>query len=661
MTDVSPELSKHLLQQMLRIRRMEEKCADLYTQTKIRGFLHLYIGEEAIAAGVIDVLRDDDAVVGTYREHGHALMKGVAMNDIMAEMFGKVTGCSRGRGGSMHLFSAEKRVYGGHAIVGAGFPFAVGLGLADKKLGNDRVTVIFFGEGAVAEGEFHEAMNLAALWKVPVLFCCENNQYAMGTALDRSESQPDIHLKAASYGISSAQVDGMDVVACRQAAQRAVDALRRGEGPQFLEFKTYRFRAHSMFDAELYRKKSEVELWKQRCPIQCIFEKLKKSGEVDDAQLAELSRLAEAEVQASVEFAESSEWESLDDLYKFVHSENTPISPETTPAGTPQKITYREALKRAHQAAMRNDSRVFLIGEDVARYGGAFAVSKGLAEEFGEDRIMDTPLSESGFTGAGIGAAVGGMRPIVEVMTVNFALLALDQIINTASTFLHMSGGQINVPVVIRMTTGAGRQLGAQHSMSLEGWLAHIPGLKVLAPATMEDARGMLGTALNDPDPVLIFENGGLYNMEGTLDENAGDVPITGAAIRRPGTQVSLITYGINVHKCLEAATQLAEQGVDAEVLDLRVLRPLDLETLKASVSKTHRAVIVDDDWKTGGLGAEIGVRLAEEAFFELDAPIRRVCRAEVPMPYARHMEEHALPKVSEIVATALALVKPHV
>lgn len=324
------------------------------------------------------------------------------------------------------------------------------------------------------------------------------------------------------------------------------------------------------------------------------------------------------------------------------------------------KMTYREAVRQAIREAMIKDERVFLMGEDVGAYGGSYAVSKGLLEEFGEERIRDTPLSESGFVGAGIGAALGGMRPIIEVMTVNFSFLALDQIVNTASAFLHMSGGQFNVPVVIRMGTGAGRQLAAQHSMSLEGWYGHIPGLRILAPATVQDARGMLQPALDDPDPVLIFENASLYNMEGDAGDQ-GPVDIHKAAIRREGKDISIITYGINLFKCLEAAELLAAENISAEVIDLRVLRPLDTNTFVESVQKTHRALIVDDGWKTGSISAEIGMQIVENAFFALDAPIARVARREVPMPYAKHMEEAALPKVSEIVDAARNLVKPHV
>ena len=315
--------------------------------------------------------------------------------------------------------------------------------------------------------------------------------------------------------------------------------------------------------------------------------------------------------------------------------------------------TYREAMRMALREAMQRDSRVFLMGEDVGRYGGSYAVSKGLLEEFGEERIRDTPLSESAFVGAGIGAALGGMRPIVEIMTVNFSLLALDQIVNNAATLRHMSGGQLSVPLVIRMATGAGRQLAAQHSHSLEGWYAHIPGLRVLAPATLEDARGMLWTALQDPDSVIIFEHAMLYNLEGDLAADAGAVEIDHAAVRRAGGDVTLITYGGSLGKALLAAEQLATEGISAEIIDLRSLRPLDSNAILASVKKTHRAVVIDEGWKSVGLSAEVSACIMEGAFYDLDAPVMRVCSREVPIPYAKHMEEAALPQVPAIVQAA--------
>ena len=322
-------------------------------------------------------------------------------------------------------------------------------------------------------------------------------------------------------------------------------------------------------------------------------------------------------------------------------------------------ITYREALRQGLRHALQADPRVFLMGEDVGRYGGTYAVSKGLLEEFGAHRVRDTPLSESGFVGCGIGAAINGLRPIVEVMTVNFSLLAMDQIVNNAATLRHMSGGQVGVPVVLRMTSGAGRQLAAQHSHSLEVWYAHVPGLRVVAPATVEDARGMLLAALQCPDPVVIFEHAMLLNTEGELPDPPPAVSLEGAVVRRSGTDLSLITYGGSLPRCLVAASQLAREGIEAEVLDLRCLRPLDMAAIAATVRRTRRALVVDEGWKTCGLAAEIMALLIEQVFYELDAAPARVCSAEVPMPYAKHLEDAALPNAKRIVEAAHALIQP--
>jgi pyruvate dehydrogenase E1 component beta subunit len=330
-------------------------------------------------------------------------------------------------------------------------------------------------------------------------------------------------------------------------------------------------------------------------------------------------------------------------------------------SGQSKKMTFREAVREGMRAAILADPRVFLMGEDVGHYGGCFAASRGMLGEFGPERIRDTPLAESGFVGAGIGAALGGMRPIVEIMTCNFSLLALDQIMNTAATLLHMSGGQFNVPLVIRIATGGGKQLAAQHSHSLEGWYAHIPGIKILTPATIEDGYGMLATALADPDPVLIFENQTLYNMEGELPANAGPVEISKASIRREGTDISIITYGASLYKALDAALALATMEISAEVIDLRVLRPLDDASIMRSVAKTHRVLVVDEGWRSGGISAEISARITEQAFYELDQPVQRLCSAEVPIPYAHHLEQAALPQVDTIVTAVQNLLHRHV
>jgi len=683
---LGPTHAREQLAAMLRIRHFESRCAELYTEERIRGFLHLYDGEEGIAVGVAAALDGEDRVVATYREHGHALARGVPMESVFAELLGLSNGCSGGRGGSMHLFDRERRFYGGNAIVAGGLPLAAGLALADRMRADSHVTCCFFGEGAVAEGEFHEAMNLASLWRLPVLFICENNGYAMGTALDISEAGTDVAAKAAAYAMHGEALDGMDVIAVESAARRARrHIIERGE-PYLLECRTYRFRAHSMFDAQLYRSKEEIEQWRAKGPIRRLRGWLEESELLGAGAFADLERSVAADVEAALERAERGTPEPVETLTRFVtamrstaapSTDNTSAFPsssdrlqtvQTAPDGSPPlravdeadavDSSYREAIRAAIVEAMETDERVFLMGEDVGHYGGCYAVSKGLLERFGAERIRDTPLSESGFTGAGIGAAVAGMRPIVEIMTVNFSLLALDQIVNTAATLRHMSNDAFGVPLVIRMATGAGRQLAAQHSHSLEAWYAHVPGLRVLAPATLEDARGMLATALADPDPVLIFEHVMLYNESGVLAHDAGAVDIERAAVRRSGTDLSIVTHGGSLHKALAAAEQLAADDIEAEVVDLRVLRPLDMATILASISRTHRLLVVDEGWCTAGLSAEIGMRVASEAFFELDAAPARVCGVEVPIPYPAHLEQAALPQVDTIVQVATKLVR---
>lgn len=642
----------HLLRQLVRIRHFEAKCVELYQAQKILGFLHLYDGEEAVSVGVMEALGAEDAIVATYREHGQAIARGVAMDRLMAEMLGKQEGCCRGRGGSMHIFDRATRFYGGNAIVGGGLPLAIGVALGDKMQSKKALTACFFGDGAVEEGEFHESMNLAEVWKLPVLFVCENNLYSMGMAVERAESETNIARKAAAYRMPGVAVDGMDVVAVEAAAREAVERIRAGGGPQFLECRTYRFRAHSMFDSQAYRSKDEIETWRSKGPIARFEGWLRESGLAHEEDVARIEAEANAEIEAAVAFAEAGTREPVEELERFVTMDQVAVMSDVA------AMTYREACKQGIRDALLADPKCFLMGEDVGRYGGCYAVTKGLLEEFGEERIRDTPLSESAYVGAGIGAALAGMRPIVEIMTVNFSLLALDQIVNNAATIPHMSGGQFAVPLVIRMATGGGRRVAAQHSHSLEGWYAHIPWLRILAPAVIEDARWMLAAALADPNPVLIFEHVMLYNMEGALDPAVTEVDIAQAKCRRDGRDVTLIGYGNGLLKALAAADLLEADGIAAEVIDLRVLRPLDTATILASVTKTRRVVIVDEGWKSGSLAAEIGMRIVEDGFFDLDAPLRRVCGREVPMPYAPHLEDAALPQPADIAAAARGLVR---
>src|SRR5438094_553870 len=525
------ELQRRMLRQMLLIRRFEEKAAEAYALGKIGGFCHLYIGQEAVAVGSLNALRDDDYVICSYREHGQALVRGIPATAVMAELFGKATGCSRGKGGSMHLFDAGKRFMGGHGIVGGHIPLAAGLGFAIKYRDGDQLCLCYFGEAAVNIGAFHEALNMASVWKLPVIFCCENNRYGMGTAFERVAAVTDVVEHACSYDLAAELVNGM---------------------------------------------------------------------------------------------------------------------------GAMQGMTYGDALNQALREEMQRDADVFLMGEEVGVYQGAYKVSRGLLEEFGPKRVVDTPIAELGFAGIGVGAAMAGLRPVVEFMTWNFAVLALDQIVNSAAKLLYMTGGQLKMPIVFRGPNGAALQLGSQHSQAWESWLAHIPGLKVVAPATPADAKGLLKSAIRDNNPVIVLEGEMLYNTKGEVPEGEYVVPIGRADVKRAGRDVTLICHSKTVAVALNAAEQLAEQErVSAEVVDLRSLRPLDDAAITASVAKTNRAVVIEEGWPHCGIGAQVVDVIQREAFDHLDAPVLRVTQADVPMPYNKQLERRAKPSPDKVVAAA--------
>ena len=586
--------------QMLMIRLFENACARLYMQGKIKGFLHLYIGEEAIAIGSISVLNQDDYVISHYRDHGHALAKGMDPGVVMAELCGKATGSSAGKGGSMHLFDASKCFMGGHAIVGGLLPIAVGLGLAIKLQGESRVVLCFFGDGAVNQGEFHESLNLASLWRLPVVFFLENNLYGMGSHVDTTHAGGrDIYVTADPYRIPAVQIDGMDLMAVRDATTEALTRVRSDGGPVFIEAMTYRFRGHSMADPSIYRDQGEVEEWRARSP-----------------SWIRGTRTSTPEVRFPL--------------------------PETI---------IREAIAQGLREALRSDDSVFIMGEDIGAYGGGYAVTRGFLDEFGPKRVRDTPIAESVIVGSAVGAALGGLRPVVEIMTINFALLAMDQIVNHAAKLHYMSNGQFTVPIVIRTVTGGGGQLGATHSQSLEGWFASVPGLKVVAPSTPHDALGLLRTAVKDENPVVYAEHALLYTARGEVPEGWYEIPFGQAVVRRPGADVTIIAYSRMAHVAMQAASILAStKGREAEVIDLRSLRPLDYGTIIESVKKTNRAVVVEEAWRTGSFSGEIASAIQEAAFDYLDGPVARVGGDDVPMPYAGPLETEAIPSAKRVL-----------
>jgi 2-oxoisovalerate dehydrogenase E1 component len=658
------------LYQMLFIRAFEETVEQLYAAGKMHGTMHLSIGQEAVAVGAIAALRPDDYITSTHRGHGHAIAKGQDLRAMLAELLGKETGVCRGRGGSMHLADLERGNLGANGIVAGGIPIAVGAGLSIRMQGQDRVVLCFFGDGAANHGNFHEGLNMAAIWRLPVVFLCENNQYAMSMPLRQAMAAPRVADRAVAYGIPGETVDGMDVVAVYRAVRAAVERARRGEGPTLIEAITYRYRGHSKSDRQVYRTKDEVQAWMARDPIARLREALIARGWLSEAEAAALEERAREAVAEALRAAEGDPEPEVAQLTEGVYAEDplfpprwirqafgseVPVEP---PAGT-RELSYAEALREAMAQAMAADERVFLMGEDIGVYGGAFGVTQGLIERFGPERVRDTPISENTIVGAGVGAALTGMRPIVEMQFMDFVTLAMEQTVLQAAKVRYMFGGKARVPLVLRLPGGSGTGAAAQHSESLEAWFVHVPGLKVVAPATPYDAKGLLLAALADDNPVIFVEHKLLYRTRGPVPEEPYLVPLGKAAVRRPGRHLTIVAYSIAVLRALEAAERLAAEGIEAEVIDLRTLKPYDAETVIASVKKTGKLLIVHEAPLLGGFGGELAAAVAQsEAFAYLEAPIVRLGGADVPIPYHPRLERAAVPQVEDIVEAARRLAR---
>jgi 2-oxoisovalerate dehydrogenase E1 component len=658
------------LYQMLLIRAFEETVEQLYAAGKMHGTMHLSIGQEAVAVGAIAALRPDDYITSTHRGHGHAIAKGQDLQAMLAELLGKETGVCRGRGGSMHLADLERGNLGANGIVAGGIPIAVGAGLSIRMQGQDRVVLCFFGDGAANHGNFHEGLNMAAIWRLPVVFLCENNQYAMSMPLRQAMAAPRVADRAAAYGIPGETVDGMDVVAVYRAVRAAVERARRGEGPTLIEAITYRYRGHSKSDRQVYRTKDEVQAWMARDPIARLREALIARGWLSEAEAAALEERAREAVAEALRAAEGDPEPEVAQLTEGVYAEDplfpprwirqafgseVPVEP---PAGT-RELSYAEALREAMAQATAADERVFLMGEDIGVYGGAFGVTQGLIERFGPERVRDTPISENTIVGAGVGAALTGMRPIVEMQFMDFVTLAMEQTVLQAAKVRYMFGGKARVPLVLRLPGGSGTGAAAQHSESLEAWFVHVPGLKVVAPATPYDAKGLLLAALADDNPVIFVEHKLLYRTRGPVPEEPYLVPLGKAAVRRPGRHLTIVAYSIAVLRALKAAERLAAEGIEAEVIDLRTLKPYDAETVIASVKKTGKLLIVHEAPLLGGFGGELAAAVAQsEAFAYLEAPIVRLGGADVPIPYHPRLERAAVPQVEDIVEAARRLAR---
>ena len=644
-----------MLRMMHRIREFESLAARGYSQGKIAGFMHLYDGQEASAVGIMSALKPQDFVMTHYRDHGHALARGVPANPLMAELYGRIDGVAKGRGGSMHFYSAEHNFLGGWAIVGGHVPLAVGYAYATEYrrevMGEDGdgIGVAVMGDGSTNIGYFYESLNFAALWNTPVIFVVENNGYAMGTAIETHTSVTRIADKAKAFNIASRTVDGMDVLAVSAAMREAAEQVRETREPQLVEIMTYRYRAHSLADPDLYRTKEEIAEWKERDSIERLSDQLVEAEILDDDGWAKMKSENETLVMESVAFAEASPEPPLSDLVADIEVEPPP---PIEPSGPTSEMTMAQALNAALDEWMTENPAAFVMGEDINAYGSAYGVTKDLPQKHGDMRVRDTPIAEGAIAGVAVGAAMAGLRPIAELMTINFALLASDAIINHAAKIRSMFGNQANVPLVIR-TNGSGRRLGATHSQNFEAMFAHVPGLRVAAPATAYDAKGMLAAALRLDDPTLFNENQLMYREKGEVPEGLYTLPVGKAHVSREGVAggLTLIGYSRGFKIAMEAAERLSSEfGLEAEVINLRWLRPLDTETIVASVKKTNRALIVEEDWRSYGIGAEVAARLQEEAFDWLDAPVMRVAAIEAPMPYADNLEVAAWPSVERVI-----------
>ncbi|MBL8270411.1 dehydrogenase E1 component subunit alpha/beta [Steroidobacter sp.] len=648
----------NLYERMLLIREFEDTVKFLFLEGTMPGTIHQCQGQEATAVGVCAALGADDWITSTFRGHGHALAKGLSPQELMDELFGAETGCCKGRGGSMHVGNMNKGMVPGIAIVAGGIPLAAGMALSFKLEKKPHVVASFFGDGAVAEGAFHEGVNMAAIWNLPVILVCENNLYGASTHVDLVMKNSRISERAASYGFRGETVDGNDVLAVYEASQRAVAECRAGKGPVLLELLTYRRTGHSRRDPCHYQPKDEREAWAQRDPI----DRFRAAAQITAADHELINTRVQKQLLDAVERAKSAPHPSASGLTEYVFAEASPrppalteqINPVLSADGSTRRLGIAEALREGIAEEMAADPRVFCIGEDIGvpgGWGGAFTVTLGLEKKY-PDRMINTPIAELGFFGLATGAAMMGLRPIADVQYGDFLFLASDQIINNAAKMRYMSGGTASVPLVMRAPVGAtGR--GSQHAQNMERYFTGVPGLKVVAPSNAYDAKGLLKAAIRDGNPVLMFEHKLLYGSKGARAEGGavdassdvpnGDyvVPLGKAAVRREGNRVTVLAWLLMVHYAMQAA-----EGMDAEVIDVRSLSPIDWDTIGASVRKTGRALIVEEGPVTGGVAAEIAAGIAERWPSVL---VTRVASPDVPVPFTPVLENAYRPDVARI------------
>jgi 2-oxoisovalerate dehydrogenase E1 component len=652
--DALPDTERQiqLYRQMRLIRLVEERLARSHQGGLVHGACHTYVGQEAIATGVCSNLSKEDAIFSTHRGHGHALAKGLEPRELFAELYGRETGCSRGRGGSMHVFAPEVGMMGTSGIVGPCLLQATGAGYSFKLMKVPHVGVAFFGDGAVNNGAFHEGLNMAAIWKLPVLFVCENNQYATEVPFATVAGNTSVAARGAAYGVTSVELDGNDVLAIEAAAREAVHRARSGGGPTLLECKTYRTRPHSEGMGDFtYRTREEVERWKACCPITRLRKHLLEQGIATESELSTIDEQIAALTESAHQFALESAYPAAASATEHVYapSAGAPRRDVSATSSTTRQLTFMKATLEALKEEMARNPRIFVLGEGIGQRGGNFATTAGLFAIHGAERLRDTPICERGFVGLACGAAMTGTRPVVDAMFADFVLDGVGEIINQIAKMQYMSSGRLKMPVLLRGCIGIGHSAATHHSGSYYSMYAHFPGLRVVVPSSPRDAKGLLKTALTCDDPVLFLEHRELLTVKGVVPEGEYFIDFGQAAVVREGSDITVVALALMVHKTLAACETLAAEGISVELIDPRTVAPLDTETILRSVAKTGRLLIVDEDFAHCGIGAEIAAQLADRGFDDLDAPIRRLNGKPSPTPYSPSLEAAVVPSPESI------------
>ena len=679
-----------LFRAMLIIRNTEEELARCHQRGLIFGACHTYVGQEAISTGVCAHLTNDDPIFSTHRGHGHALAKGMPPRELMAELFGRATGCSRGRGGSMHLFSPEIGMMGTSGIVGPCILQACGGGYSSKLMKTGRVAAAFFGDGAVNNGAFHEGLNMAAIWKLPVLFICENNQFATEVPFAYSSGIPDVGRRAANYGLPGFEVDGNDVLAVTEVAREAVARARSGGGATLIECKTYRTRAHAEGMGDFtYRTREQVDEWKKRCPIATLRQRLLTEFGIDEAQLQEVEAEITSLVAESRQFAESSPLPEAATAAVNVYSHERVVSGQTAgasalkpdaqakdrssptmsllarqasmpvaPLSESRHITFTQATHEALSEEMAVNDKIFVMGEGIGIRGGNFKTTAGLYDLYGPERLCDTPISERGFVGLAGGAAMTGTRPVIDFMFADFILDSIGEIVNQIAKMQYMSSGRLKMPVLLRGCIGIGHSAATHHSGSYYAMYAQVPGLRVVVPSNAYDAKGLMKHALRCDDPVMFLEHREILTTKCHVPTEDYEIEFGRAAVVRSGRDITVVALARMVHLTLSVCEELERDGISVELVDPRTVSPLDTDTILQSVAKTGRLLIVDEPPAPCGFAAEIAAQVTDAGFDNLDAPIRRLTGVFTPTPYSPPLEAAVVPTAAMIADAVRELMR---